>query len=426
MLTRFCLVTLFSLNVLVSANASDQIPGAQQTKPIAITGVVIHTMSGKAIENGMVIFDSGKFTEVGKQTEIPAGAEIIKAEGKHLYPSLIEAHSDIGLVEINSIRATIDSRELGTMNPNARSAVAFNPDSEIIPVNRANGILLALSAPMGGMLAGRSSLMMLDGWTWEDMTLKADTGMHMTWPRDNKQLKELETILDQAARYRAGRTSDKSTLPIDLRLDALIRVLDRTLPLIVDANSLGQIEAAVAFAQQRNLKLIIHGGYQAPHCAELLKQADVPVIIGGVYRAPAERDQPYDDAYTLPKRLSDAGVRFCISARGRFGASGMRNLPYHAATAAAFGLEKEEALKAITTYPAEILGVADRVGTIAVERDATFFIADGDILETETQVELAFVQGRKVDLDNRHQQLYRKYNEKYDRLSEEAKVNGGR
>ncbi len=416
---RVCVMVVLITLITGRLYASDQIPGAPQKKPIAIQGAVIHTLTGKAIENGLVVFDGGKFTLVAKSGDIPEGAEIIEAQGKHLYPSLIDAYTDIGLVEINSVRATIDSRETGNMNPNVRSVVAFNPDSELIPVNRANGVLLALSAPSGGTLAGRSSLMMLDGWTWEDMALEADTGMHIRWPRDSRQIKELETILDQAARYAASRAQEER-LPIDLRLEALTKVLDGSLSMIVDATSVANIEAAVAFARQRKLKLIIHGGYQAPHCAELLKQAGVPVIVSGVYRTPSGRDEPYDDAYTVPQRLKAAGVQFCISAGGRFGASGVRNLPYHAATAAAFGLDQEEALKSITLYPAEILGVADRVGSVAVERDATFFVADGDILETETQVEFAFIQGRKVDLDNRHQQLYRKYNAKYDQMAEES------
>lgn len=402
--------------------AHDQIPGAPQKQPIAIVGATVHTISGRSIENGTVVFVDGKITAVGKGVDVPEGAEVIQAEGKHVYPSLIDANTDIGLVEVNSIRATIDSRETGNINPNVRAVAAFNPDSELIPVNRANGVLIALSAPTGGLVAGRSAVMMLDGWTWEDMTLKADAGMHLRWPRDGgKDLKELNELLDQTARYVASRKLNPTLLPMDLRLESLARVLDRTLPMIVDATSITQIESAVAFAQQRNLKLIIHGGYEAIQCAELLKKADVPVMIPGVYRVPSGRDNPYDEAYTLPKRMKDAGIKFCICSGGRFGASGMRNLPYHAATASAYGLSQEDALKAITLNAAQILGVADRVGSIATELDATLFIADGNILETETQVLQAFVQGRKVDLDNRHQQLYRKYSAKYDQILGDTK-----
>ncbi len=401
-------------------SAHDQIPGAPQKKPIAIVGATIHTISGRAIENGTIVFVAGKITVVAKGADVPEGAEVIQAEGKHVYPSIIDANSDIGLVEINSIRATIDSREIGNINPNVRAVAAFNPDSELIPVNRANGVLVALSAPSGGLIAGRSAVMVLDGWTWEDMTLKADAGMHVRWPRDGgKDVKELDELLEQTARYVASRKVS-SNLPMDLRLESLARVLDGSLTMMVDATSVTQIESAVAFAQQRKLKMVIHGGYEAVHCAELLKKANVPVIVSGVYRIPSGRDRPYDEAYTLPKRLKDAGIKFCICSGGRFGASGLRNLPYHAATASAYGLSQDEALKAITLNAAEILGVADRVGSLAIGLDATLFVADGNILETETQVLQAFVQGRKVDLDNRHQQLYRKYSAKYDQLSERS------
>ena len=403
-----------------TVHASDQIPGAKQSKPIAIVDATVHTISGRTLENATVVFDGGKITSVGKGVEVPNDAEVIQAAGKHVYPSLIDANSDIGLVEINSVRATIDSRETGNINPNVRAVAAFNPDSELIPVNRANGVLVAVCAPTGGLVAGRSAVMMLDGWTWEDMTLKADAAMHMRWPRGSgKNLSELVELLEQTKRYLASREANSDATPIDLRLESLAGVLDGSIPMIVDATSVTQIESAVAFAQQHQLKLIIHGGYEATYCAELLKKAEVPVIVSSVYRTPGGRDNPYDEGYTLPKRLKDAGVKFCICSGGRFGASGLRNLPYHAATAAAYGLTQEAALRSITLDAAEILGIADCVGSIAVERDATLFIADGNILETETQVEHAFVQGRKVDLDNKHKQLYRKYSAKYDQLDSE-------
>lgn len=414
-----CLASLAASNTALLA--SDQIPGAKQSKPIAIMGATVHTVSGRVIENATVVFDAGKIISVGKGAFLPAEAEVIQAAGKHVYPSLIDANSDIGLVEINSVRATIDSRETGNINPNVRAVAAFNPDSELIPVNRANGVLIALCAPTGGLVAGRSAVMMLDGWTWEDMTLKPDAGMHMRWPRGSgKSLDELVELLEQTKRYLASRKANPDTTPLDLRLESLAPVLDGSLPMVVDATSVTQIESAVAFAQQRHLKLIIHGGYEAVHCAELLKRANVPVVVSGVYRTPTGRDNPYDEAYVLPKRLKEAGVKFCICSGGRFGASGLRNLPYHAATAAAYGLSQEDALRAITLDAAEVLGVADRVGSIAVDRDATLFIADGNILETETQVEQAFIQGRKVDLDNKHKQLYRKYSAKYDQLDKES------
>jgi imidazolonepropionase-like amidohydrolase len=183
--------------------------------------------------------------------------------------------------------------------------------------------------------------------------------------------------------------------------------------MIVTADDVQQIQAAVAFAQQHRLKLILYGGYDAELCASLLKEQQIPVIIGGVHRLPRRRSDAYDAAYTLPERLRAAGVKFCISGAGAVNASNARHLPYHAATAAAYGLPADEALKAITLYPAEILGVGDKVGSLEPGKDATLIITDGDPLETPTQIEQAYIQGRPVDLSDRHKTLWRKYQKKY-------------
>lgn len=397
-----------------TASASDQIPGKPQTQPIAITGADIYPVSTAPIESGTIVFEDGKITRVGRDIALPADCKVIRADGKRVYPGLVEAYSNLGLVEINSVRATVDYREVGDNNANVRAVAAFNPDSEIIPVNRSNGILLAVSAPSGGTIAGRSSMMMLDGWTWEDMTLQADVGMHISWPRSDEGISEIEGFISDARRYLEAVTSGK-TQPRDLRLESLARVLDGSLPIIVDATSLTQIRSAVSFASQEGLRLIILGGYDAHKCVKLLKDNEIPVIISGVYRNPRRRHEAYDQPYALPGQLHAAGIEFCISAGGRFGANGLRNLPYNAATAAAYGLDEAEALKSITLSPAKILGVGDRVGSLDVGKDATLFIADGDILETPTQVESAFIQGRVVDLNDKHKQLYRKYTEKYNR-----------
>lgn len=427
---QLSIILLFATFIVATREkviGSDQIPGTPQKKPIAIVGAVVHTVSDETIENGSVLLVDGKIAAVGKGISIPSEAERIDAAGKHVYPGFIDAHTPMGLIEIESVRATIDNRETGNINPNVRAALAFNPDSELIPVARANGLLLAVSAPSGGLISGRSSLMMMDGWTWEDMTLKADTGMHINWPRvpapnssrtgpaSGSDLKLLDEVFDQAQRYRNARKSDTNTAS-DARLEALGLVLEKKIPVVASATTLAQIQSAVAFAKKWELRLIIYGGYDATACADLLVREKVPVILAGVYRLPIRSSDAYDAAYTLPQRLKEAKIQFCISSAGRFGASNLRNLPYHAATAAAYGLSESDALRAITLSPAEILGAADRVGSISAGKDATLFIADGNILEPPTQVTHAFIQGRKVDLNNRHLQLYRKYSEKYERL----------
>ncbi len=419
----------FSLLVIAASFANPQVPGAPQKQAVALTNVTIHPVTGGAIENGTLVFDGGKITALGKDVTPPAGAEVIDLKGKHVYPGLFEPWNDVGLIEINSIRATIDAQETGQLNPNVRAVVAVNPDSEIIPVTRSNGILVTLAAPYGGLMSGRSGVIQLDGWTWEDMTLKSDVALHIQWPQSaggggrrgggeaaatppDRGIETLRQGLADARAYGAARAADPNFAK-DARWESLQDVLAGKLPVIVQADEARQINAAVAFAEQEKLKLIIAGGYDAPHCAALLKKQNVPVIVGGTYRLPRRRSDGYDTAYAVPAELHKAGIRFCVSGRGRFGANQVRNLPYHAAAAVGFGLPADEALKAITLYPAQILGVADRVGSLENGKDATLFICDGDPLETATQVTQAWIRGRKVDLNDKHKTLFHKYEEKY-------------
>ncbi|OHB78854.1 MAG: hypothetical protein A2V98_03470 [Planctomycetes bacterium RBG_16_64_12] len=419
------------------AFGSPEIPGAKQETPIALVGGTIHPVSGAPIEQGTLVFDDGRITAVGRSVPLPPGAKRIDVPGRHVYPGLINAHSSLGLVEIGEVRATRDYSETGNVNPNVKAEVAVNPDSELIPVTRAGGVLLSLTAPSGGLISGTSALVQLDGWTWEEMTLKAPVGMHVQWPgmspaadwkedepkeeEEPQEKKEdavalLRKTFADARSYQKARAAGETGAgrhPLDTRWEAMLPVLEGKLPLVVAADEIQQIQAAVAFAEREKVKLILYGGYDAPHCAALLRKHQVPVIVGAVHRLPLRRDDAYDSAYTLPERLRAAGIKFAIASRST---SNARNLPYEAATAAAYGLPPEEALKAITLYPARIFGVDDRVGSLEVGKDATLIVTDGDPLQTPTQVEAAFIRGRTVDLDNRHKRLWRKYQEKYRRL----------
>jgi imidazolonepropionase-like amidohydrolase len=419
-----------------SLNASDEIPGAPQTAPIVITGATIHTVSGPVIDNGALLFDRGRIVAVGEagEVKIPDDAQRIDGKGQHVYPGLFEAHSHLGLVEVSAVRASRDQSESGSMNPNVRAHVSVNPDSELIPVTRANGVLLALSAPSGGRISGQASVMQMDGWTFENMTLRPGAAMVVSWPsvphefekadakdksKDGSKTDPVDSLrdfFDEGRAYLAARAADNSAQQTDVKLEALRPVFERKMPLLVAANSLAVIQSAVAFCIEQNVRLIILGGYDAPLCAELLKKHNVPVIVSAVYRLPRRRHDGVDAAYTLPSRLRDAGVRFCISGSDSSRTSNARNLPYHAATAVAHGLPADEALKAITLYPAQILGVAKRVGSLERGKDATLILTTGDPLQTPTQVTAAWIRGRKVDLSSRHVRLYEKYREKYRQL----------
>lgn len=406
--------------------AHDQIPGAPQRRPIAIMGGTVHRVDGPAIKNGIVVFDAGKITAVGRNVEIPKNAKRIDAEGKQVYPGLIESMSDIGLREILSVGETIDDTEYGANNPNVAALSAVNPDSELIPVARSNGVLLALTAPGGRWMRGRAAVIQLDGWNAEEMQLLNPAALVVSWramlPRDDTaagrlrkeadKMEELDRLLDSVRRYAVARKERPAETPVDQRLESLIPVVDGTLPMIAEANSIREIESAVGYAQRQGLRLTIYGGYDAVECAAILRSAEVPVIVGSIYRLPLRRHDPYDAPYTLPARLQEAGIPFAIAGEGRGypgGSSNARNLPYHAATAAAYGLDRDRALRSITLSAAEILGVEDRVGSLSIGKDATLFVADGDVLETETHVTEAFIQGRQVDLNNRHKMLRDKY-----------------
>lgn len=417
-------LTLFLLLVsgAVPAIASDAVPAPPQKNPIALVGGTVHPITSSPIENGTILFADGKISAVGREVVIPEGIKQFDVTGKHIYPGLFNAGGQLGLVEIDSTRSTIDYSELGSINPNVRAETAVNPDSELIPVTRSNGVLLTLTVPTGGLISGSSAVLQLDGWTWEDLTLKSHAGMHINWPRvgaggENSKRKDplrpLEEFLRDARAYAKARSAEPNSHPVDLKLESMLRVIDHSVPMIVHADRAEQIQSAVAFAKRENVRLIIYGGYDAESCARLLRDNDVPVIINSVYRLPLRRSEPFDQAYTLPERLRKSGVRYCIAGVDRFGTSNLRNLPYNAATAVAYGLPPDEAMKSITLYPAEILGVDERVGSLEVGKDATLIVTDGFPLETWTNVESAFVEGGHLDLTDRHKTLWKKYQKKY-------------
>ena len=435
---RTTITTLFLAIITVSI-ASDQVPAPPQTHPILLMNATIHPVSTEEIQRGAILFDKGIITAIGRSvTNLPDNTETIDLEGKHIYPGMIAASSVIGLTEIGAVAVTRDFSELGEVNPNVRAEVAYHPDSEIIPVTRSNGVLLAQSCPTGGLISGTSSVMMLDGWTWETSTLKAPVGLHINWPnmgavrsrysriteeeavkRREKALKKLDVVFEEARRYfvakEAADKSGKIKLNTDLRWEAMLPVLRGEVPVFMHASEVRQIESAVEWANRQNVKMVIVGGYDAWRVADLLKKYEIPVIYETVNSLPRRRWEDFDTPFTGPAKLHEAGVQYCIS-MGTGGASNHRNTPYEASKAASYGLPKNEALKSVTLYAAEILGIADKVGSLEKGKDATLMITDGDPLEITTQVEQVYIQGKKIDMSDRHKVLYDKYKEKYRQL----------
>jgi len=415
--------------------ASDIIPALPQAKPIAIRGAMIHPVSGPEIAAGVIVFENGKITAVGTDAPIPAGAEVIDATGKHVYPGLISANSVLGLTEISAVRSTVDVQEVGALNPNTSSVTSINPDSELLPVARSNGILTAHAVPEGGLISGTSVVMRMDGWTPAEMTVRAPAAMHLRWPnlkinRDPRapkspddQQKDIDkaqkTIRDAfliARSFWHARKTPTADAKSDLRWEALMPIFDGKLPLFVHAETLAQMEAALAWAKEAQLKIVLVGGQDAWRIAAQLKESDTPVIITRATALPSRRDDPYDSAFANAARLHEAGVRFCLATKGRESeAPHERSLPYEAAMAAAFGLPKDEALKSLTLYPAQILGVGDQLGSLEPGKAATLIVTNGDPLDFPAQVEAAYIDGRKIDLTNRQTRLRDKYLERYRR-----------
>jgi imidazolonepropionase-like amidohydrolase len=415
---------------------------APQTRPIVLQNAVLHTLDRGTIVGGTIWFDHGVIGGVHAQDEqptLPAGREplVVDAAGKHVFPGLIAARTQLGLIEIGMVRQTVDTTEIGDLSPEVLAAVAVNPDSAALPVARSNGVLTAGVFPAGGLIPGRASVVQLDGWTNTDMTVLADAGTIVAWPaqpqRDGRRrfgrrrppgadddedpkaaTKKARDRIDEAfAQSRAWLDSsmaDPDTAP-DLRAQALLGSVRGETPVFVLADELEQIESAVYWAVGRKLHPVIVGGGDAALCADLLVQYAVPVILCGTHRLPRRDDSDYDEPFALPALLAERGVKFCIATGEEFAHE--RNLPYHAATAAAFGLDREQALAAITRDAAAILGVGDRLGTLTAGKDATLFLADGNPLDLTTKIERAWIRGREVDLRNKQTELARKYREKY-------------
>ncbi len=430
------LVTTSLVFAASQAGAQDLIHKAPpQDMPIAIAGATIHPMTGPSIGTGYILFDKGIITEVGEGDRVfTATTKVIDGEGLHVYPGLIAPVTQIGLTEIAALRQTSDYNEVGSATPEVLAATAINPDSTLIPVTRANGILTFGSFPTGGSVPGRISIVSADGWTWEDMSVKQDAGLAINWPsmrpsnnwwadepdarqmeRINERLDEIDELFQQALSYRDG---DRS--PQDIRFDAMLSVIpsaegnDPENPVFISANDVDQINAAVTWAIDLGLRPVIVGGTDATLSAELLKQHDVPVIITGTHKFPKRADQPHDEAFTLPIELTELGIRWCMASADD--TAHERNLPYNVSKAVAFGLDHDAGMRGLTIDTARILEIDDLVGSLENGKQATLIVTTGSPLEVITNPVMAFVQGRQISLESKQSELAEKYREKYRQL----------
>ncbi len=423
---HICLLLLLTATNLIFAQ--NPVPAKPQSEPVLIKNATAHLGNGQVINNSVIGFENGKLTLVADATTIKFDLtkykKVIDATGKHIYPGFIECNSNLGLTEIDAVRSTRDNYEVGDMNSNVRSIIAYNTDSKIIPTVRSNGLLLAQVVPSGGTISGESSVVELDAWNWEDAAYKTDEGIHINWPRMyiyksdkpdeeakqrdnmNKSLNSIDELFREAKAYSLSAPSEKN-----LRFESMKSLFDGSKKLYVHCDYVKAIVAANSFCKKYGIKMVLVGGDDAWMVADMLKENNVAVILGRIHSLPPREDDDVDLPYKLPYLLKQAGVDYAISIDGSWNT---RNLGFMCGTSAGYGLTKEEALMSITSAPAKILGIDKTVGTLEAGKDATLFISTGDALDMKTQnVETAFIRGKEINLDNVQKQLYHKYKDKY-------------
>lgn len=407
-------------------------PAKKQSKPVVLVGGIAHLGNGQVIGNAVIAFENGKITsvnEAGSATVNRSGSEVIDITGKHVYPGLIAPNNTLGLQEVGAVRATLDYSEVGGMNPNIRSLIAFNTDSELLPTVRANGVLLSQVTPVGGVISGTSSVVQLDAWNWEDAVVRADDGIHLNWPgmfvqmgwwaepgplkkNENRDtsLQELERLFIDASAYNQLKQHSSA----NLKLESMRGLFNGNKTLYIHAEYGKDIIEGIQFGKKHGIKkMVIIGGADALLALDYLKDNKVPVLLSSIHRLPDRPEEDIDLPFKLPYMLQKEGITVGLSYPGE--PMQVRNLPFLAGTAAAHGLSKEEALMMVTANNAKILGIDKQMGTLEPGKDATLVVSNGDLLDMRTNdVVYAFIQGRRLNLDDKHKRLYKRFKTKYD------------
>ena len=426
----YFLVAVVSSTLFLQAQ-DDVYPAKEYKGLLFITNATVHVGNGQVTDNTTIEINDGKIVRVGTDIAIPQDdVKVIDAGGRQVYPGLILPQSDLGLKEISGgVRGTNDYRELGDLNPNIRSIVAYNAASSMINVLKANGILLAGIVPQGGTISGSSSVVQLDAWNWEDAAYATDNGIHINLPsfaaprrsapptpatpgditgRALEKVEEIKTFFREARAYLEETTHAVT----NLKLEAVKGLFDKRQKLFVHAGEVKQMLVAIDFVKEFGFEAVIVGGAESWQIAPLLKENNIAVILNAEHNLPATEDEDFDQPFKTPAMLQKAGVLFALNDDA--GNARYRNLAFNAGTAAAYGLSREEALSAITLNAAKILGIAGKTGSIEAGKDANMVICEGDILDMRTSIIThAFIQGREVDLTSKQTQLYERYMIKY-------------
>jgi len=430
---KLFITTLVFLVATVTGMAQETVyPAKAQKAPFYIKDGQVHIGNGQVLDKATIEVVDGKITNIGSSVTIPAGATVVDAAGKQVYPGLILSSANLGLVEVGSVRATVDAEEIGEYNPSVRSIAAYNTDSKVINTLKSNGILLANIVPGGAIISGSSSIVQLDAWNWEDAAYKMDNGIHYNFPalmarqgrygdfggmggRGEDPIKKgLEQLEKDKAFFKEAKAYSLNPSPkeINLKFEALKGLFSGKQKLFVHCDIVRELLLAMDFKKELGLDVVIVGGSESYQVADLLKKNEIPVILSQLHNLPTLADDAVDQPFKTPAQLQKAGVLFAINDED--GQHRGKNLPFNAGTSVAYGLTKEQALCAITLNAAKILGISDKTGSLEVGKDANIVISAGDILDMRSsKVVSAFIQGRNVDLTDKHKQLYERYKYKY-------------
>jgi imidazolonepropionase-like amidohydrolase len=446
---RTAAVAALALGFAAGLFAQSPVPTpAPAPKTFSIVGATIHPVSGPDIPSGTIVVRDGKIVSVAAGSAPLSGAPVVDAAGRHVYPSLFPPLTGLGLSEIANIRATVDQSEVGDLNPDVRASVAVNFDSELLPVARSGGILVAGVSPTGGLVSGAVAAMKMEGWTREDATLKDPAAITVQWPelaidrspaarvsakaqekeRDEKVEKLKNVFRDAKAYAKAMEAAGQPGVPrhaVDVQLTALVPAVQGRIPVVVVAQRLAQIRDAVQWGKEEGLRIVIWGGADAWRMADDLAKAQVAVVVDSPMDLPRRDDEPYDTAFANAGKLARAGVTVLFNDGGD-DPSNVRHLPHDVATAVAFGFPREKAVAAMTLEPAKLLGVGDRVGSLEAGKDATFILTDGDVLDLRSRVVGAYLDGRALDLTDKQKRLYEKYRNRPTPAANPTRTGGGR
>lgn len=408
-----------------------------------LRNVTVHPVSQPDIANGSVLVENGKIMAVGSKLAPPKGIRVIDGKGLHVYPGMINSATEVGLSEVGAERVSVDTGEIGEFNPQLKALSAVNPSSEHIPVTRANGITSVITLPgqaggrgggAGSVISGQAAMIHLDGWTWEEMQVKKSAAVEMIFPviqgggrggfggfgrggggptsytqakrAYDEKLKQVHEFFTEVRRYQTAKSAHGPGFVTNLKYEAMLPVLEGKTPMLVAASHERAIQAAIDFADEEHIKIIVANPRELGKTAAAMKAKNIPVIAGPTLALPQEEDDPYDSAFTLPVDLYKAGVKFAF---GTFDVQFARNLPYQAAASVAFGLPYQEALKSVTLNPAQIWGLGDQLGSIDEGKWADLMVTDGDPLEARTNIKQLYIKGKPVDLSTKHTRLYEKY-----------------